>query len=79
MAHYCAHPRAPSAWMKQLGSTMAGPQVGLGPRRREMESLEAPTIVMTQLAMEWQMPYFRYAIRGAAIHHLDHLMRATKS
>jgi hypothetical protein len=44
-----------------------------------MDSLEAPTIVLTLAAMEWQMPYFRDGIRGAAMHHFDHLMWATES
>lgn len=65
--------------MKQLGSTMAGLRVGLDPRRRGMDSLEAPTVVLTLVAMERQMPYIRDRIRGAAMRHLDHLMWATES
>jgi hypothetical protein len=69
--------------MKQLGSMMVGRRVGLGPRRRGMnsleDSLEAPTIVLTLAAMERQMPYFRDGIRGAVMRHLDHLMWATES
>jgi hypothetical protein len=44
-----------------------------------MDSLEAPVIVLTLAAMERQMRYFRDGIRGAAMHHLDHLMWATES
>ena len=48
--------------------------VGLGPRHGGTDSLEAPTIVLTLVAMKRQMPYLRDRIRGAEIHHLDHLM-----
>lgn len=74
MAHCCAHRRARSAWMKQLGNTMVGLRVGLDLRRPGTDSLEAPTIAPTLGPMERQMPYFRDGIRGAAMHHLDHLM-----
>jgi hypothetical protein len=53
---------------------MVGLRVGLGPRRRGMDSLKAPTIVLTLVAKERQMSYLRDGIRGAEMHHLDHLM-----
>ena len=65
--------------MKQLGSIIVGLGVGLRPRRRGMDSLEAPTIVLALEVMKRQMPYLRDGIRGAEMHHLDHLMWATES
>ena len=58
---------------------MVGLRVGLGPRRRGMDTLEAPIIVLPLAAMERQMPYFRDGIRGAAMRHLDHLIWVTES